>query len=77
MDGKRAFIRYLIGPNEFAQLANTWDIVGPLTMLSEAQTRIVSKRRADTVIDRSTVGDTVSGPTKLFPLDIVTDPIST
>ena len=66
---KRVFIRYLIGPREFAQWANVRDFVGPFTTSGEAHTRIVPQQRANTVIGGST--DTVSGPTQLLLLDVV------
>ena len=54
MDKKRVFIRYLIGQTEFEQRANFQDFFGPFTTSCEAQTRIVSQRRANTVIGGST-----------------------
>ena len=60
---RRVFIRLLIGPREFAERANVRDFGGQFTTSCEAQTRIDSKRRADTLAE---VRDTVSGPTQLF-----------
>ena len=75
MDRKqRVFIRYLIGPREFAQRASVRDFIGPFTISCEALTRMVSKRRANMVIGGS-IRDTVSGPTQLFLLEVVIDQI--
>ena len=71
MDKKPLFKRYLIGPRQFAQGANVRDFVGAFTTSCEAKTRIVSQRRANTVIG----GSTGYCRTELFQVDVANYPI--
>ena len=70
---KMCFLYDIKSPREYTQRAKIRYFLGPFTTSCEAQTRIVSQRRADLVIGG--VRDTVSGPTLLFLLGVVTDTI--
>ena len=73
LDIKCVFIRYLIGPMEFEQWANTWDFISPNQNSFKASSRYGHWHTVIQSIEQ--IWPTVSGTTKLFLHDVVTDKI--